>query len=98
MKHFILATLLAASLGGCGPTSVFAPDKSDAFARIETGISAAASRERVVELMGNPVEQSYLDLLGVSHERLTFKDGRRAYTVTLINGVAVSKSVENLPH
>ena len=98
MKRFILGTLLAASLGGCGQTSVLTLDKSDAFARIETGISSAASRGRVVELMGIPVEQSYRDLLGVSHERLTFKDGKRAYTVTLINGVAISKSVENLPH
>lgn len=96
MKRLILATVLAAALGACGQTTVFTPDKSDAFARIETGISTAASRERVVELMGTPGEQSYRDLLGISHERLTFKDGKRAYTVTLINGVAISKSVENL--
>lgn len=98
MKRTPLVFLLAAALQGCGEASVFTLDRSDAFARIETGISAAASRERVVELMGAPVEQSYRDLFGISHERLTFKDGKRTYTVTLINGVAVSKSVENQPH
>lgn len=97
MKIFHVA-IIAASLAGCGQTSILTPDKSDMFTRIETGISAPASRARVIELMGTPVEQSYRDVLGVlSHERLTFKDGKRAYSVTLINGVAVSKSIENLP-
>ena len=94
MRPFVYAVLLAVTFAGCGQGSIFTLDKSDAFARIETDISTPASRARVIELMGTPAEQSYHDLLGVSHERLTFKDGKRAYTVTLIAGMAVSKSVE----
>ena len=97
MKRLIFTTLLAAALSGCGQTSVFTTDKSESFARIETGISAGASHGRVVELMGTPAERSYRDVLGISHERLTFKDGKRTYTVTLINDVAILKSIENLP-
>ncbi len=89
-------TVLAATLVGCGEVSIFAPDKSSAFARIETGLTAPASRDRVVELMGAPVESesSYRDLFGLSHESLTFRDGKRSYHVTLINGVVISKSIQ----
>jgi len=98
MKLTVLVVLVAAAVQGCGDLSVFALDKSDAFARVETGFGTPAPRARVVELMGAPVKQTYHDLFGISHERLTFKDSRRTYTVTLINGVAVSKSVEVKPH
>lgn len=97
MKRLIFAALLAAALGGCGQSTVFTAEKFDAFARVETGISAGVSRGRVVELMGTPAERSYREVLGISHERLTFKDGKRNYTVTLINDVAILKSIENLP-
>ena len=98
MNRLVFTTLLVLLLGGCGPVNVLTLDKSAEFARVETGLTSGATRARVVELMGAPVEQSYRDVLGISHEQLTFKDSKRKYAVTLIHGVAVSKSIENPTH
>lgn len=66
-------------------------DKATAFSAVRTGITDGFTRERVVELLGEPLKSEATSLAGVETESLSWIDGSNRYTVLLVSNKAVAK-------
>ena len=58
-------------------------------------IKIGDTRDSLISCMGPPKDREYSNILGLSHETLSWRDGSKSYNVVLFNDIVVAK---NLSH
>ncbi|GAA5784849.1 hypothetical protein GCM10007860_06710 [Chitiniphilus shinanonensis] len=80
----LLLCLLLLSLVACSRLT------QENYAKIETGMT----RERVVEILGEPDQSDSGSLLGISGEHAQWKSGGTTVTVQFVNDKVMTKDME----